>query len=131
MSIKKMVYADYKEAVALSSAHHDLKTSLKVHERAPKFLDKVAEEVEKVARSQPRLLDRQTIKTLVYDLTGFFLKGIEKQYREREESEIQKHVEKAKQDKEKQFKKATKELDETGKTSIDGIEVIEDGWTRS
>ena len=125
--IKQLVYNDYKEAIALSQMPDALKKSLKVHERAPKFLDNIANEVEKVARSQPRLLNRETIKQLVYDLTGFFLANIKNQYDQAQKSEVTRLAEIAISDHKKSLEIACDELELTGKTTIEGIEVVDRG----
>jgi hypothetical protein len=72
-SLRKTVVADYQEAVKLIEMPHELRRALKANDRVPGFLVKLEKELAKV---HPKLLNRLTIKTTVYDMTTLFVKGV-------------------------------------------------------
>lgn len=118
--ISRLIYQDYLEAVALSpNATPQLKAALKTNERVPAFLENLQAEVHK----NQHLLDRQSIKQLVYDLTNVFILVVEGAYRQREMSDLALMAEKAKQEKKDDLTRMATELDKTGSTSIEGVEV--------
>lgn len=73
MTIQEMVRADFEEFIRLDPAvPPELKTSLRLKERVPDFMDRLAKEIAQVEAGGIKL-DRHKIKQLVYNLSAFFV----------------------------------------------------------
>lgn len=103
MYYKKFVRETYDEAIRLHpTINSELRLALKSNERVPAFVDYLADEI---AHAQDVMLSTgrekikdETIKGLVYDLTNLFIQGVEKQAKERMESDAQKMLRKQAED---------------------------------
>lgn len=75
MSLKKAIYDDYKEFIALEGHRYPqpMIEALRAHERVPGFLDRLVEQMAIAEVKTAGKLKRETIKMAVYDMTRFFL----------------------------------------------------------
>lgn len=78
MSLKAYILADYQEAIALNtSIPAELRRSLKTNERVPIFLERLAAQLDQIERRKLNL-SRMRIKSIVYDMTDFFVNNLKR-----------------------------------------------------
>lgn len=127
MYYRKLVEDTYFECIALDpNLPLDLRTALKSHARIPLFLSNLAQELDKAQAARvgrgksPIALN--VIKSLVYEYTQMFIKGIQMQAEANYQSEVQKKLLEAQA-------QAQKDLEQTalGKPSGEFEEIFKDG----
>lgn len=96
MDLRQMIIQDYQEKVAMMDIPSDLKTALKSHERVPQFVDNLLKEINNFPRKLK--VNRYKLKSLVYDMTELFIKGVETTSKVRQMSEIERNALKPKED---------------------------------
>jgi hypothetical protein len=112
MNLRQKCIQSYQETIRLADIPSDLRTSLKAHERVPKFIDNLAKEM----RSIPNL-DSVTIKMMVHDLTHLFITSVRTKADEMRMSDL----ERIRRQKEKDDLESLKAMTE----SAQGVEHVE------
>lgn len=114
MSILNIIRADFEEFILLDpSVPDDLRKSLKVKERMPVFIDRLAAEIKQV-ESKGIALDRIKIKEIVYSLTGMFVHMLKTRAHEMQMSDAARSVAR----KEFEGDELTNKLDKEGNADL-------------
>ncbi len=88
MNLRDIVIADLQEFILIDPfVPAELRTSLKIKERVPAFVDRLVAEITAVER-QGIIIDRQKIKGMVYDCTKMFVHMLKIQVDQAQMSDI-------------------------------------------
>jgi hypothetical protein len=88
MSIREIVRADFEEFIRIDpSVPNGLRSSLKLKERVPSFVDRIAAEIIQVEVSGVKFT-REDIKMMVYDLSRIFVHLLKTKAHEAEMSDL-------------------------------------------
>lgn len=106
--LRQQIKTWFEEAVRLDlEAPQDLKeVLLRGHPRLEGFLDKMTEQVEqadKICQRRGLVLKKKTLQEFTYDMTRYFMKGLEGEAKRRHESDLQRIAREAEIQKQKDF----------------------------
>jgi len=116
----------YQEAIALKQMPSDLRIALKSQERMPLFLENLAKELEIIQadrlKKNQKLYQEKTIKDTIYDFVDMFIHTVEAEAQNRMKSDMQKMIDKQKEDERKDLEKTA-----SGQVSGDYEEIFKEG----
>lgn len=126
MHYLKLVRNTYQEAIALKQMPSDLRIALKSQERMPLFLENLAKELEIIQadrlKKNQKLYQEKTIKDTIYDFVDMFIHTVEAEAQNRMKSDMQKMIDKQKEDERKDLEKTA-----GGEVSGDYEEIFKEG----
>ena len=116
----------YQEAIALKQMPSDLRLALKSQERMPLFLENLAKELEIIQadrlKKNKKLYQEKTIKDTIYDFVDIFISTVETEAQNRIKTDMQKMIDKQKEDERKDLEKTA-----NGQVSGDYEEIFKEG----
>lgn len=126
MSVQEYVRDDFEEFIRLDpSVPKELRDSLRLKERTPKFLDNLTDEIIKCELAGIKL-DRMKIKQMVYSLAAFFVRALKTQAEEMAMSDLARSARKA----ELEGDPVANKLDDHGNGDLTeelGIKIVDKG----
>ena len=126
MHYLNLVRKTYQEAIALKQMPSDLRSALKSQERMPKFLENLAKELETVQAGRIKKgktpYQEKTIKDTIYDFVDMFIITVETEANNRMKTDLQKMIDKQKEDERKDLEKTA-----SGQVSGDYEEIFKEG----
>lgn len=111
MDIKRTIKEQFSRTLSSAPINSELKIALKNNAHSKLFVDKIFHQLNQVRllreKQSKKPLSPKVVKETTHDLTLMFLSNVEKYFKDREASDIQKSLEKQKQDRKKDLELAS------------------------